>query len=96
MMSERFYIHCADDTNRHLIDTESDFNIHIDEIYSEEELIKLCNLLNEQQSTIEQLQEENKELKHWKKRMIEYLSDWFKTTEYLNVLSKINGIGEEA
>lgn len=46
-MSERFYIHYADDTNRQLVDTESDFNIHIEEIYSEEELIQLCNLLNE-------------------------------------------------
>ena len=46
-MSERFYIHYADDTNRQLMDTESDFNIHIEEIYSEEELIQLCNLLNE-------------------------------------------------
>lgn len=47
MMNERFYIHYADDTNRQLMDTESDFNIHIEEIYSEEELIQLCNLLNE-------------------------------------------------
>ena len=55
-MSERFYIHYADDTNRQLMDTESDFNIHIEEIYSEEELIQLCNLLNE-------LNDENKTLK---------------------------------
>lgn len=55
-MSERFYIHYADDNNKQLIDTESDFNIHIDEIYSDEELIQLCNLLNE-------LNDENKELK---------------------------------
>lgn len=46
-MSERFCIYYADDTNRQLLDTESDFNIHIEEIYSEEELIQLCNLLNE-------------------------------------------------
>lgn len=52
-------------------------------------------LLNEQQSTIEQLQEENKELKHWKKRIIEYLSDWFNKTEYLTVLYKINEINNE-
>lgn len=56
MMSERFYIHCADDINKQLFDTESDFNIHIDEIYSDEELIQLCNLLN-------YLNDENKELK---------------------------------
>ena len=46
-MSERFCIYYADDINRQLLDTESDFNIHIEEIYSEEELIQLCNLLNE-------------------------------------------------
>ena len=51
--------------------------------------------LGEQQATIEQLQEENKELKHWKKRMIEYLSDWFNKTEYLTVLYKINEINNE-
>ena len=64
-MSERFYIHYADDTNRHLIDSESDFNIHIDEIYSEEELIKLCNLLNEQEQKIKLLQQELKLLQYF-------------------------------
>lgn len=57
--SERFYIHCGDDINKQLFDTESDFNIHIEEICSDEELIRLCNLLNEQQSTIQSLKEEN-------------------------------------
>ena len=34
--------------------------------------------LNEQQYTIKQLQEENKELKHWKKRMVGCLIEvWF-------------------
>ena len=56
---------------------------------------EVCKKLNEQQSTIEQLQEENKELKHWKKRIIEYLSDWFNKTEYLSVLYKINEIRSE-
>ena len=52
MMSERFYIHCGDDINKQLMDTESDFNIHVEEIGSDEELIRLCNLLNKQQDTI--------------------------------------------
>ena len=51
-----------------------------------------CDLLNEQQELIEELQEENKELKHWKNRIIEYLTDWFQKTEYLSVLYKINEI----
>ena len=50
------------------------------------------NKLNEQQELIEELQEENKELKHWKNRIIEYLTDWFQKTEYLSVLYKINEI----
>ena len=56
---------------------------------------KIVDRLNEQQSIIEQLQEENKELKHWKKRIIEYLTDWFNKTEYLTVLYKINEINNE-
>lgn len=55
----------------------------------------LLDLLNEQQSIIEQLQEENKGLKHWKKRIIDYLTDWFNKTEYLTVLYKINEIRTE-
>ena len=63
-MGERFYIHCGDDINKQLFDTESDFNIHIEEVGSDEELlIQLCNLLNEQQATISRLEEENEELK---------------------------------
>lgn len=59
-MSKRFYIHCADDINKQLFDTESDFNIHIEEIGSDEELlIQLCDLLNEQQNMIENLTKEN-------------------------------------
>lgn len=59
-MSERFYIHCADEINRQLFDTESDFNIHIEEVGGDEELlIQLCNLLNEQQNMIENLTKEN-------------------------------------
>lgn len=58
-------------------------------------LEEVCEKLNEQQDTIEQLQEENKELKHWKKRIIEYLSDWFNKTEYLSVLNKITEINNE-
>lgn len=57
--SERYYIHCADDINKQLFDTESDFNIHIEEIYSDEELIELCNRLNEQQNIITKLKELN-------------------------------------
>ena len=48
----RFYIHCADDINKQLLDTESDFNIHIEEVGSDEELIRLCNRLNKQQAII--------------------------------------------
>lgn len=55
---------------------------------------QIVDLLNKQQSIIEQLQE-NKELKHWKKRIIEYLTDWFNKTEYLTVLYKINEINNE-
>ena len=56
---------------------------------------EVVGLLNEQQATIEQLQEENKKLKNWKKRMIEHLSDWFNKTEYLSVLNKITEINNE-
>ena len=66
MMSERFYIHyCGDDINKQLMDTESDFNIHIEEIGSDEELIRLCNLLNKQQATINKLEQENRQLRHF-------------------------------
>ena len=63
MMSERFYIHCGDDINKQLMDTESDFNIHVEEIGSDEELIRLCNLLNKQQATINKLEQENRRLR---------------------------------
>lgn len=54
MSEKRFYIHTVDDINKQLMDTESDFNIHIEELGSDEELlIQLCNLLNEQQEMIE-------------------------------------------
>ena len=65
MMSERFYIHCGDDINKQLMDTESDFNIHVEEIGSDEELIRLCNLLNKQQATINKLEQENRQLRHF-------------------------------
>ena len=55
----------------------------------------LCKIMNEQQAEIDDLKGENKELKHWKKRIIEYLSDWFNKTEYLTVLYKINEINNE-
>ena len=61
----------------------------------ERKLAIIVDLLNNQQSIIEQLQEENKGLKHWKKRIIEYLTDWFNKTEYLTVLYKINEINNE-
>ena len=58
MKNKRFYIHTADDINKHLMDTESDFNIHIEEVGGNEELlIQLCNLLNKQQDTIEELKQ---------------------------------------
>ena len=63
MMSERFYIHCGDDINKQLMDTESDFNIHVEEIGSDEELIRLCNLLNKQQATINKLEQETRRLR---------------------------------
>ena len=60
MKNKRFYIHTADDINNHLMDTESDFNIHIEEVGGNEELlIQLCNLLNKQQDTIEELKTYN-------------------------------------
>ena len=66
MMSERFYIYyCGDDINKQLMDTESDFNIHIEEIGSDEELIRLCNLLNKQQATINKLEQENRRLRQF-------------------------------
>ena len=60
-----------------------------------EEIGKLLKRIDEQQFIIKQLQEENKELKNWKKRIIEYLTDWFNKTEYLSVLYKINEIRSE-
>lgn len=75
-MSERFYIHCGDDINKQLMDTESDFNIHIDEIYSDEELIQLCNLLNGLNDENKTLKKENewlrKELKGLNKKYIAF------------------------
>lgn len=56
MSEKRFYIHCGDDINKQLFDTESDFNIHIEEIGSEEELIRLCDRLNKQDEKIKALQ----------------------------------------
>lgn len=67
----------------------------IDELSYDEFEDKLHIEYDEQKSIIEQLQKDNKELKHWKKRMIEYLSDWFNKTEYLTVLYKINEINNE-
>ena len=63
--SERFYIHCGDDINKQLMDTESDFNIHVEEIGSDEELIRLCNLLNKQQAIINKLEQENRQLRQF-------------------------------
>lgn len=65
MSEKRFYIHCGDDINKQLIDTESDFNIHVEEIGSDEELIRLCNLLNKQQVTINKLEQENRQLRQF-------------------------------
>ena len=65
MNKKRFYIHCGDDINKQLMDTESDFNIHVEEIGSDEELIRLCNLLNKQQATINKLEQENKQLRQF-------------------------------
>lgn len=65
MSEKRFYIHCGDDINKQLMDTESDFNIHVEEIGSDEELIRLCNLLNKQQATINKLEQENRQLRHF-------------------------------
>ena len=56
MNKKRYYIHCGDDINKQLFDTESDFNIHIEEIGSEEELIRLCDRLNKQDEKIKALQ----------------------------------------
>lgn len=67
----------------------------IDELSYDEFEDKLHIEYDEQKSIIEQLQKENKELKHWKKRIIEYLTDWFNKTEYLSVLYKINEINNE-
>ena len=75
MMSERFYIHCGDDINKQLMDTESDFNIHVEEIGSDEELIRLCNLLNKQQATISALKEENEQLRKDKEILKERLRE---------------------
>ena len=65
MNKKRFYIHCADDINKQLFDTESDFNIHIEEVGSDEELIRLCNRLNKQQATINKLEQENRQLRQF-------------------------------
>lgn len=47
------------------MDTESDFNIHVEEIGSDEELIRLCNRLNKQQATINKLEQENRQLRQF-------------------------------
>ena len=65
MNEKRFHIHCGDDINKQLMDTKSDFNIHVEEIGSDEELIRLCNLLNKQQATISQLKQENRQLRQF-------------------------------
>lgn len=58
-MNERFFIHCADDINKQLFDTKSDFNIHIEEVCGDEDLlIRLCELLNELSNENEHLREE--------------------------------------
>lgn len=65
----------------------------------EEEYQKYCleNSLigTEVVDLLNSITEENKELKHWKKGIIEYLTDWFNKTEYLSVLYKINEINNE-
>ena len=86
LMSEKRFVQLGD---THIKDT-----ITGEEWYAPCEY-SLLDLLNEQQSIIEQLQEENKGLKHWKKRIIDYLTDWFNKTEYLTVLYKINEIRTE-
>ena len=78
-----------------IIDHEKELDMSIHNPSQRLDLVECCELLNTQQATIEQLQEENKELKHWKKRMIEYLSDWFEKTEHLSVLYKIAEITNE-
>ena len=98
MMSERFYIHCGDDINKQLMDTESDFNIHIEEIGSDEELIRLCNLLNKQQATINKLEQENRQLRHFinkgRRLSVKELIDNTNENELLNleqILDLLNG-----
>ena len=81
-MSKRFYIHCGDDINKQLFDTESDFNIHIEEIGSDEELIKLCNLLNDQQATIKS---KDKQLE----RLYNYFQDYLKDEMSGNAFSEM-------
>lgn len=56
-MNERYYIYHADDINAQLCDSESDFNIHVDEILNEELLNQLCNILNEKENTIKMYKE---------------------------------------
>ena len=94
-MSERFYIHCADDNNKQLFDTESDFNIHIEEVGSDEELIQLCDLLNEQDEKINVLQNSweimNQRLSekskcHYKKAIIEFCKFMNINTPLLDVM----------
>lgn len=80
MTKKRFYIHCGDDINKQLMDTESDFNIHVEEIGSDEELIRLCNRLNKQQSTISRLEEENEELKTYN---LQYFLEWLVINGYV-------------
>lgn len=87
MNKKRFYIHCADDTNKQLFDTESDFNIHIEGISSDEELIRLCNLLNKQQAKIEELKTYN----------LQHFLEWLVINEYITdePLKDINNVMNE-
>ena len=107
MIEQRYGVHDCPNGFYYLRDV-TDHSVYIHRNYGylyspyKEDIELVSTLLNEladkidkQQFTIEQLQEENKELKHWKKRIIEYLSDWFNKTEYLSVLYKINEINNE-
>lgn len=111
MNKKRFYIHCGDDINKQLMDTESDFNIHVEEIGSDEDLIKLCNLLNEQQSIIhkdeisintmmsnmERLEKENEELRQFinKGRRLSVKEFMENTNENELLKKKINELEKE-
>ncbi len=90
---EEWYLFDSTTISKQLVEEQAEYGygVFANSLSSEE----IVNLLNELMTKCHSLEEENNELKHWKKRIIEYLTNWFNKTEYLSVLYKINEINNE-